>query len=150
MGDPLGFKTAFREAVAAISGVDRVEYFGSLETTQFRQGKSDVDIIIYGKVSPEDKVKIWGVLKELNTKYRLGLETAPFLHPSPFYIDTRAKQILFRTLFNGHAIVAFTPYRKLGKLFMPTYGEIWRGEKTLDDILRGLAPILKKVFFSFT
>lgn len=150
MGDPLGFKTAFREAVLKLPGVDRVEYFGSIETTQFKQGESDVDIIIYGKVSPEDKIRIWELLKELNTRYRLGLETAPLLHPTPFYIDTKPKEILFRTLMNGHAIIAFTPYQKLGKAVMPTYGQVWRGEKTLDDILGGLKDPIKKAFFSFT
>lgn len=149
MGDVLGFKTAFQEAASKFSGVKQVEYFGSLEATTFRQGKSDADIIIYGKVAPEDKIKIWAMLKQLNEKYRLGLETAPFLHPSPFYIDTRAKQFLFRTLFNGHAIIVFTPYREFGKAIFPTYGQIWRGERTLDNILGGLSESAKKVFFSF-
>lgn len=150
MGDVLGFKAAFRQAVLQIPGVERVEYFGSLETSQFRQGKSDADIIIYGDVSPRDKVKIWELLKELNTKYRLGLETARMLHPTPFFLDTQWKETLFRALFNGHAAVVFQPFRTLGKrIITPTYGEVWRGEKRLDDILGRLAGPAKDAFLYF-
>ncbi len=42
------------------------------------------------------------------------------------------------------------PDRELGKKFMPTYGEIWRGEKRLDDVLGKLRGPLKAAFFHFT
>jgi predicted nucleotidyltransferase len=150
VSDPAGFKVAFRKAVSVIPGVERVEYFGSIETSRFRPGMSDVDIIIHGHVSPRDKVRIWELLKELNTTYRLGLETAPFLHPTPFYIDSKAKEVMFRALFNGHAIVAFGPYRALGKRFAPSYGAVWRGEAKLDKVFGRLKDPLKEAFFSFT
>ena len=84
------FKEEFVSEMMRDPHVTDVRFFGSAhETWRWRQGHSNVDIIVEGDHIPRD-VKLGGVklVEKLNYKYRLGLENTPFYHPTPFYIDS--------------------------------------------------------------
>ena len=84
------FKEEFIEVMMSDPHVTDVRFFGSAhETWRWRQGHSNVDIIVEGEDIPID-VRLKGVklLEKLNYKYCLGLEKVPFYHPTPFYSDS--------------------------------------------------------------
>jgi len=150
MGDIAGFKTEFQNELLKIPGVQRVDFFGSIAKTTFKQGRSDLDVVVYGQVSPRNKVKIAKLIRDLNYKYRMGLETAPMLHPTPFYVRDRFLEFAFRESFNGHLHLAhyFGPERERLKREGPTYGEYWAGEDIKRKIIE-LAPPAALLFFFF-
>jgi len=142
LGDIEGFKREFEARAIAFPGVTKVLFFGSIAEHKFVQGKSDVDVAIYGRVALEDKKKIREILKELNYKYGMGLERAPFLHPTPFFVPPE-REWLFRETFNGHLHLAFlfVPYRELAKRFpMWTYKDWWKWEDKLAPAYELLYP----------
>jgi len=84
------FKEEFVEAMMRDPHITDVRFFGSAqETWRWRQGHSNVDIIVEGRHIPRS-VKLKGVklVEKLNYKYCLGLEKTPFYHPTPFYVDS--------------------------------------------------------------
>ncbi len=51
-------------------------------------GSSDLDVFVYGyKIPTQSKKEIISLVRQLSTKYELGLERAPWQHPTPFFID---------------------------------------------------------------
>jgi predicted nucleotidyltransferase len=88
------FKEEFVSRMMRDPHVTDVRFFGSAhETWRWRQGHSNVDIIVEGEDIPMD-VRLKGVklLEKLNYKYCLGLEKVPFYHPTPFYSDSLAAE----------------------------------------------------------
>jgi len=151
MGDVAGFKSELEKEILKYPGVRRVEFFGSIAESTFKQGKSDLDVAVHGRVSSRQKKEIAKLIKELNYKYRMGLERAPLVHPTPFYIRDRFLQFAFRESFNGHLHLAqyFEPERERLKREGPTYGDYWRGEDVRGKVI-GLAPVAAVLFFLFS
>jgi len=91
---------------------------GSILTDEFVQGKSDIDVAVFGEVSPEDKHRIRLLIRELSKKYNMKLEQAPFLHPTPFFVPPE-RELLFREMFDGHLhlIRLAEPIRRLIKKY---------------------------------
>ncbi|GAI37785.1 unnamed protein product, partial [marine sediment metagenome] len=93
------FRHEFYQRVEELPGVNRVEFIGSVANGNYVPGSSDLDVFVHGhKIPRQSKKQIIALLKELNTKYELGLEQAPCQHPTPFFIDSRLSKALYRLL----------------------------------------------------
>lgn len=134
------FKAEFEKRVREIKGVEKVEWFGSIADT-FKVGKSDLDLIIWGDVSARDKERISHIIKDLNYKHNLGLETAPYQHPTPFFVDNAPKRLIYDLLVPKGGLANFEAFRRMWKHHAPTYGQVWR----LEDRAEERAPIVTKV-----
>jgi len=150
VGDIAGFKTKFKDQVLKIPGVKRVEFFGSIVETTFRQGKSDLDVVVVGEVTPENKCRIAELVEEVSRKYNLGLETAPYMHPTPFFVRGDRELRLFRELFNGHfhLVRIFDPLREELKAKAPSYRDYWEG-KPVRRQLRKITPLVDILFWMY-
>jgi len=136
----------FESRVLDIEGVERVEFFGSILTGDFVQGKSDIDVAVFGEVPPEEKHRIRLLVRELSRKYNMKLEKAPFLHPTPFFVPPE-KELLFREMFDGHLhlVRLAEPIRRLIKKYPPlTYNDYWRLEQRFAKL-----PFFHRVFYMF-
>jgi len=146
MGDKASFMDEFEQRVSAIPGVERVEFFGSILTDKFVQGRSDIDVAVFGEVSAEDKHRIRLLIRDLSKKYDMKLEQVPFLHPTPFFVPPKREKI-FRETFNGHLhlIRLAEPIRRLIKKYPPlTHDGYWRLEERFARI-----PFFHRVFYLF-
>ncbi|RLC73320.1 MAG: hypothetical protein DRI26_01135 [Chloroflexi bacterium] len=150
MGDIAGFKAEFEREVLKIPGVRRVEFFGSIAKTTFIQGKSDLDVIVIGEVSPENKCRIAKLLEEVSKKYNLGLESAPYMHPTPFFVRGDKELRVFRELFDGHLhlVRVFEPLREELKARAPTYRDYWEGKPVREE-LRRITPLVDILFWMY-
>jgi len=150
MGDIAGFKTEFENQVLKIPRVKRVCFFGSIAETTFRQGRSDLDVVVVGEVTAENKCRIARLVEELSTKYNLGLETAPYMHPTPFFVRGDKELRLFRELFNGHfhLVRVFDPLREELKAKAPTYRDYWEGRPVRRE-LRKITPLVDILFWMY-
>lgn len=135
------FMKEFTEKVEEIPSVDIVEFFGSIHTSKWQTGKSDVDVIVHGNNIPaEIKMEIVLKLRGLNTKYGLQLEMARCCHPTPFFLDDLQRTIAFKNMMNGHSHIVEIG-RQLLKQSAPTYGEIWAMEDSIKIIENFLPPL---------
>lgn len=118
------FKLEFCQRVEELPRVSRVEFIGSVANGNYVPGNSDLDVFVHGhKIPKQSKKQIIALLKELNTKYELGLEQAPCQHPTPFFIDSRLSKALYR-LLKGHMEARLL--RATVKRVAPSYGFVWR------------------------
>lgn len=145
MGKVDDFKKEFEERAREIEGVNKVEWMGSIADS-FRQGRSDLDLIIWGDVAAKDKEKISDMIKELNYKHSLGLETAPYQHPTPFFVDNPAKRVAYDVLVPKGGLVAFTGIRKIWKHHAPTYGQVWGLEGKVERRAPRLFRFVRRVY----
>lgn len=98
MVDLVGFKREFEERVRALPGVADVVYAGSVRTGKFVKGRSDVDVLIFGDVPTESRIKAYEVLFELSKRYDLGVETAPLLHPPLIFASGAVESFMINQL----------------------------------------------------
>lgn len=151
------FRREFEARAMTFPGVEAVEFFGSItEPERFRHGSSDIDVAIYGEVPRDAKHDLRLLVRNLNAKYDLGLEEAPFLHPTPFFVEP-GQERLFSVTGNGHITIKFDPagrfltaasshYRSLFKdIELITYAEFWRIEERYLSRLPGY----DRVFYTF-
>lgn len=146
MGRVDDFKRELEERVAKIEGVDKVEWFGSIADTTFRQGKSDLDLIIWGKVAAKDKEMVSDIIKELNYKHELGLETAPYQHPTPFFVDNPAKELLYDVLVPKGLLAHFKGVRQIWRHHAPSYGQVWELQDGAQRRVPTLYRAVKRIF----
>lgn len=139
------FKEEFEKSVKGIKGVEKIEWIGSI-ANKFEVGKSDLDLIIWGDVSAKDKEKISDTIKELNDKHNLGLETAPYQHPTPFFVDNPAKRLAYDLLVPKGGLAAFEGIRGIWKRHAPTYGQVWDLEKKAQEKSPTLAKIIRRIY----
>lgn len=118
------FRQEFCQRVEELSEVRRVEFIGSAASGGYVPGSSDLDVFVHGRRIPrQSKMQIIALLKELNTKYHLGLERAPCQHPTPFFIDSHLSNALYR-LLKGRMEARLL--RSTMKRVAPSYGFVWR------------------------
>jgi len=144
------FKREYVDIVENFPGVHRVEFFGSVNTNRWVRGRSDIDIKIYGNnISGDDKRAIELVLRDLNSKYGLGLENVRCAHPTPFFLDSPSRIELFENMMMGHSGLVETG-RQILKNTAPTYGVIWQFEDAvkLFEQLPGI-PRISDTFDKF-
>lgn len=159
-----GFRADFRGQVLRVPGVKAVHFFGSAAGTEptlrgfgessgrvFRPGKSDLDVVVEGKVSDSDKERIDKLIEDLNYKHSLGLETAGYMHPTPFYVENWLDRTAFREAFDGHLhlVQLFSRLRERVKAKAPTYGDYWAGKDVRAD-LRRITPAVETMFLMFS
>ena len=121
-----GFRQEFSQSVEALPGVSWVEFIGSVATGNFVPGSSDLDVFVHGqKIPRQSKKQALALLKELNNKYGLSLERAPYQHPTPFFIDSPLRRMLYG-LLKGRMEARWL--RAVVKRIAPSYGLIWRLE----------------------
>lgn len=117
-------KQEFRHSVEALPGVSRVKFIGSMARSDYTPGSSDLDMFVHGQNIPrQSKKQAIALVRQLNTKYDLGLERAPCQHPTPFFIDTRFRRALYR-LFKGRMELRWL--RAAVKRIAPSHSFIWR------------------------
>jgi len=136
------FKKEYTRKMMSDPNITDVRFFGSAhETWRWRQGHSNVDIIIEGDHIPRDvKLKGLKLVGTLNYKYHLGLETTPFYHPTPFYIDSLvvdpvsdiAPRLKFITMPLRAVMKAIG---KAGK-WPVTHGDVWDNIDKLPRIMQ--------------
>lgn len=125
------FKQEFRQIVEALPGVSRVEFTGSIATSNYIPGSSDLDVFVHGhKIPTQSKKQAIDFVRELNTKYELGLEGAPCQHPTPFFIDTRLRKELYRS-FKGRMELHWL--RAVVKKVATSYGFMWRLQQKKEE-----------------
>jgi len=118
------FRQEFCHRIEGLPGVSRVEFIGSAANGNYVPGSSDLDIFVHGhKIPRQSKKQIIALLKELNTKYELGLERAPCQHPTPFFIDVGLARLLYRLLKRR---MEARLLRATVKRVAPSYGLVWR------------------------
>lgn len=118
------FKQEFCQRVEALPRVNRVEFIGSVANGTYVPGSSDLDVFVHGRKMPrQSKKQIMVLVKELNTKYELGLERAPCQHPTPFFIDGHLQKWLYRLLKDR---MEARWLRSTVKKVAPSYGFMWR------------------------
>lgn len=140
------FKEEFEKRAKAIKGVEKIEWFGSI-ADKFELGKSDLDLVIWGDVSAKDKEEISDTIKELNDKHNLGLETAPYQHPTPFFVDNPAKRLAYDLLVPKGGLAAFKGIRGIWKRHAPTYSQVWHLEEKVQKKSPTLAKIIRGVYY---
>ena len=145
MGRVDDFKREFEERAKEIEGIEKVEWFGSI-ADKFQQGESDLDLIIWGDVAAKDKEKVSDTIKKLNYKHDLGLETAPYQHPTPFFVDNPAKRVAYDVLVPKGALAAFGGVRRIWKHHAPTYGQIWKLEERIQKDAPGLFKVIRRLY----
>ena len=70
------FSNAYRQAVEQLTDVHSVEFIGSAANGNFVSGRSDLDVFVHGhRIPKESKRQAVALVRELNKKYKLGLET---------------------------------------------------------------------------
>lgn len=139
------FKEELERRVKPIKGVERIEWFGSI-ADEFRVGSSDLDLIIWGDISAGDKEKISAIIRELNYKHNLGLEKAPYQHPTPFFIDSAAKRLLYDLLVPKGGLKAFEGVSRIWKHHAPTYGQVWALEEKAGEKVPTLAKAVRRLY----
>ena len=135
------FMREFKERTEKLPNVERVEFFGSITTPNWKLGESDVDVIVYGNNIPgATKREIVLILRELNQKYGLQLENVRCCHPTPFFLDSAMRKQQFKEMMRGHSVVI-----ELGRTFCkqygPTCGFIWAIEDGLKEFENRLPPL---------
>ena len=135
------FIKEFKEKVEKMPHVDKVELFGSILTSKWELGKSDVDVIVYGNNIPaKTKREIVLIIRDLNKKFRLQLEMVRCCHPTPFFLDSPQRIQMFQKMKSGHSHIV-----ELGRQFLkqnaPTYNETWAMEDSLIIIEKLLPPL---------
>ncbi len=83
-----------RHQVGQLPGVKRVEFFGSVVTPGFRPGKSDLDMVVEGAISPQTKRRVVALIQDANQRHGLRLEESPYLHPVPFFVTNPVAKAL--------------------------------------------------------
>ena len=117
------FMKEYRETVSALPGVTKVEFIGSIANGRFRPGESDIDIFVHcDRLAKETRKKAMLLVRELNSKYELGLERAPCQHETPFFIDGFIRRRLY-VMLKGRSFLWF---RRMVKMAAPPYGLVWK------------------------
>lgn len=125
------FKEEFRQCVEALPGINRVEFIGSIARGDYIPGSSDLDAFVHGqKIPRQSKKQAIALLRELSMKHELGLERAPYQHPTPFFIDTRLRKELYRS-FKGRMELHWL--RAVVKKVAPSYGFVWRLQQKKEE-----------------
>ncbi len=125
------FKQEFRQIVEALPGVSRGEFTGSIAASNYIPGSSDLDVFVHGhKIPRQSKKQAIDFVRELNTKYELGLEGAPCQHLTPFFIDTRLRSELYR-LSKGRMELHWLG--AVVKKVAPSYGFMWRLQQKKEE-----------------
>ena len=107
-----------------LTDVHKVEFIGSAANGNFVSGRSDLDVFVHGhRIPKESKRQAVALVRELNKKYKLGLERAPCQHPTPFFIDGHIKRILYRLLKGRYQFVWL---RRIVKGIAPSYDLVWK------------------------
>jgi len=145
------FMNEFKEKVEKYSSVDNVEFFGSIKTSDWKVGKSDIDIKVFGNNIPgKTKRKIRQLLRVLNKKYNLKLGKARCCHPTPFFLDSPQRRQGFNQMMKGHSPVVQIA-RQVLKENAPTYEEVWQMEENVKKSEEGYPiPKLSKLFDKFS
>lgn len=118
------FVHEYCRSIERLPGVTSVELIGSIARGDYVQGSSDLDIFVHGqKIPRQSKKQAIALVRQLNTKYGLGLERAPCQHPTPFFIDTPIRRTLYG-LLKGRMELRWL--RAAVKRIAPSYGFIWR------------------------
>ncbi len=97
----VGFFVDLRHQVGQLPGVKRVEFFGSVVTPRFRPGKSDLDMVVEGAISPQTKRRVVALIQDANQRHGLRLEESPYLHPVPFFVTNRLSKALLLGMARG-------------------------------------------------
>ncbi|GEM_PF-4923068 len=136
------FVEEFEEEVEGLPKVKEVEFLGSITRGAFDSGKnlegyrfgeSDIDVVIHGdNISSEVKRKIGDTFKNLVRKYNLGVEKAPFQHPSPIFIDSLLRRILYNVFKSGYINVE--GLRQWLKHTAPPHEIVWEIEKIKESM----------------
>jgi len=139
------FKEEYIREMMTDPHISDVRFCGSArETWRWRQGHSNVDIIVEGEDIPRD-VKMKGIklVESLNYKYCLGLEKVPFYHPTPLYVDNLIAESLGYLVPKIQFITdpVRSAMKSLGKRgdFPITHGAFW---DRLDDLPRPVQNLL--------
>jgi len=116
------FREEYRRAVSQLPGVTGVEFIGSVVNGNFNPGNSDLDVFVHrNRIPRASKRKARKLVRELSSKYGLGLDTAPYQHPTPFFIDGPIRKALYHLLKGRHD----APWlRAAVKKIAPSYGLI--------------------------
>jgi len=110
--------------VEQLPGVHKVEFIGSAANGKFVSGKSDIDVFVHGhRIPRESRRRAIALVRELNKKYKLGLEKAPCQHSTPFFIDSHIKRMLYRLLKGRYQFVWL---RRIVKRIAPSYDLVWK------------------------
>jgi len=124
------FCDEYQHTVECLPGVTSVEFIGSIVTGGFVPGSSDFDCFVHSVSIPKKTKRLAITLvRQLNAKYGLGLERVPYQHPTPFFIDSHIKRLLYR-LLKGRWELRWL--RATVKRIAPSHGLVWRlqrGEK---------------------
>lgn len=131
--DREGFLLELRERIGALPGVKRIEFHGSILTDRYTPGRSDLDLVVEGRVNAATKLRIIAVIKHANAKYAMGLEAAPYLHPVPIFFPTVVGILVRR----GGLLALFQlvepltrRWRRFQKERTPiTLGQYWEGRR---------------------
>ncbi|OPY38188.1 MAG: hypothetical protein A4E35_00610 [Methanoregula sp. PtaU1.Bin051] len=135
------FMRDFKREVENLPHIERVDFFGSILSSNWKIGKSDVDVIVCGNdIPPTRKREIVLIFRDLNRKYGLQLETVRCCHPTPFFLDSPQRIQMFQEMIKGHSHILEFGRRWL-KQNAPTYKEIWAMEDSLKITENFLPPI---------
>ncbi|MCX9012559.1 MAG: nucleotidyltransferase domain-containing protein [Candidatus Methanoperedens sp.] len=144
------FMQEFESECLSLPGIQRVEFFGSFNTDNWKHGISDIDISIYGEnISGDTKYQVIQILRRLNNKYGLMLENVRCAHPTPFFLDSPVRIQLFQQLMKGHSEII-----ELGRNFMKqnahTYRDVWASEDSVKVFENALpVPRFSELFDKF-
>ena len=127
MAKPEAFKQEFRRSVEALPGVSRVEFTGSIARDDYIPGGSDLNVFVHGhKIPRRSKKQAIALLRELSIKHELRLERAPYQHPTPFFIDSPLRRMLYN-LLRGRMELRWLRARV--KQIAPSHGSVWRRQQ---------------------
>ena len=147
------FMQEFKNTVEKRSNVGHVKFFGSILTDNWKQGISDVDIIVYGdNINRHVKSEIRLLLRTLNDTYKLELENVRCCHPTPFFLDSPQRIRLFEDMTQGHSDLIQIG-REILKQNAPTYGRVWDMEDDLKNFEKNLphfVPRISEIFDKFS
>ena len=125
------FVQEYCRSIEQLPGVTWVEFIGSIARGDYVPGSSDLDIFVHGqKIPRQSKKQALALLRELNNKYGLSLERAPYQHPTPFFIDSPLQRMLYR-LFKGRMELHWL--RAVVKKVAPSYGFMWRLQQKKEE-----------------
>ncbi len=90
-----------RHQVGQLPGVKRVEFFGSVVTPRFKPGRSDLDMVVEGTMSPQVKRQVVVLIQDANRRHGLRLGESSYLHPVPFFVTNRLSKALLLGMARG-------------------------------------------------
>ncbi len=137
MADTQAFVEGLTESLLLLTGVTRVQFFGSILTDRFNPGSSDLDLIVEGSLTTQTKEEAIRLIRQANRLYGLRLEESVYLHPAPFFVTNWAGR-LSMALFAGSlapyvnritgSLVTRWKKGKRGEATM-TLGDYWNGNR---------------------